>query len=65
MSFAATGWGSDPWSFRVTVTVVLPPRGTVVSSAEIDEVAAEATGAAKLIAAVCVTVTVSVVSVAV
>jgi hypothetical protein len=65
MSFLAIGWGLAPWSSRVTVTVVLPPWATDVSRAEMDELDAEAAGAAKVTPAVCVTVTLSVVSVAV
>ena len=65
MSFPAIDWGLAPWSFRVTVIVVLPPWGTEVLSAEMDELDAEAAGWAKVTSTVWVTVTLSVVSVAV
>ena len=63
----AIGWGAAPWSLSVTVTVVLPPGGTAVLRAEMEELAGVATGAAKVTVVVCVTVTlgVSPVSVAV
>ena len=64
MSFPAIGWGFAPWSFRVTVTVVLPDSGTAVFGAAMDEFEAEASGAKKTTCGACVTVTVSVVSVA-
>ena len=62
----AIGWGAAPWSFSVTLTVVLPPLGTALLAAIIDEFVGVATGWAKVTIAVGLkTRALSVVSVAV
>ncbi len=37
MTFPSMGWGAAPWSFKVTVTVVLPLWDTAVLPAAMDE----------------------------
>ena len=44
ITFPATGWGADPWSFSVTVTVVLPPVATALLPATMDEFVGVTTG---------------------